>query len=162
MLELNEYTTIVIVRCNGVTIRVSVSFFAGITCCVFPSMQTKCDFVLKPLPFNMCFVHVHLEIFTILACAESFYQSQFTRRLVGSIIGTECRIYYYIIMSGNWTNAAEVNKKSWRNLRGWRGGRPSLTHQNRNTLARKLFWRWSEIDKTFCTPLCVFWVLPSP
>ena len=119
MLELNEYTTIVIVRCNGVTIRVSVSFFAGITCCVFPSVQTKYDFDLKPLPFNMCFVHVHLEIFTILACAESFYQSQFTRRLVGSVIGTECRIYYYIITSGNWTNAAEVKKKSWRNLRGW-------------------------------------------
>ena len=36
-----------------------------------------------------------------LARAESFYQSQFTRRLVGSVIGTECRIYYYIITSGN-------------------------------------------------------------
>ena len=37
MLELNDYTTVAVVRCNGVTPRVAVSIsFAGITCFSFP------------------------------------------------------------------------------------------------------------------------------
>ena len=46
--------------------------------------------------FEIAAARARVQMPILLACAENAYQSQFTRRLVGSIIGTECGIYYYI------------------------------------------------------------------